>query len=291
MSDIKKEEKRSPLSCAGNHMLPREGVQNIAGHILDVKGAEFWLQNIPISHQEAVKILTRDLPENIQIQITLTQEGAGEISIEKNGVFTEEKSTFSILKKEWQAGMLWIEPTYRGSGLGRHLLRNQLEYFYICGIQRLNIVAACIGSYAWARQGFLPDDVLSKDFKESTQEKILKRWDLLQTFLDEKDKAILNRALEFKDPHDMWTIADCKKDIANRLCAAFNIAIGIEKHKLQRLFMEIEYDWKQGGDLTLGKAILTSVGWIGHLDMGDKEQVERAGKYVGGWKYVKEPGT
>src|SRR4029077_9897507 len=111
----------------------------------------------------------------------------------------------------------------RRHGLGRIIRRNLVEFYRLCGVHSFDIHAGYSGGgYAWARFGDLPDSVRNPDFHSQTKKPVNDRYKFLRPHLGKHDRAMLDDAVAFHDPHDVWRIADCETDISPALRPLFN---------------------------------------------------------------------
>jgi hypothetical protein len=102
---------------------------------LVITGDEFWNKYIPLSHEQAIEILTRDLPPETEVRITLEADGKGLIAMRAKGIFDEsynncEKRHFNLKEGTLGDGNFTVNKAHQGSGVGRHVLRNEMEFFY-----------------------------------------------------------------------------------------------------------------------------------------------------------------
>lgn len=100
---------------------------------------------------------------------------------------------------------LEIEPPFRGKGIGTILARNCHEVARELRLARLLVTAVDIGSYVWARAGFLPT-------AESWQSnnclgQILSCLDLISD-LGWRDRNLIYSRLKPEDPEGLWFVSD-----------------------------------------------------------------------------------
>jgi GNAT superfamily N-acetyltransferase len=155
-----------------------------------------------------------------------------------------------------QHGALMLSPEFEGQGLGRDILRANIDYYRQLGLSRVDVNAALDrGGYVWARYGFVP-----------TQE----AWDALRPVLRAKvGEPSLNLApaerqatldlLESPDPRTIWHIADDRTPTV------------IDGQPL--MFRD--------KPVPLGNHLLSGNGWEGSLDLKDQATLERFYNYVG----------
>lgn len=241
-----------------------------------------WQQYVPMTREQAMEILKRDLPPEAEIDLKVRRNGSGSISISARGI--DESRTFDLKKGVVYSGCMEVTGAHKGKSIGRHIMRNEIEFFSACGAEKYKIYAALsAGGYTWARLGFLPDNI------DYLKEGVEDRYKILKTLLDDQEKNLMQDVLEFSDARDIWRLADTRIDLAPRLRDIFKKAADGDKtakRKCEKI-SEIDYPIKDeldgGKPQPVGRLLLAGITWYGHLNFKDKEQMERAGQYVGGW--------
>lgn len=251
-----------------------------------------WERYIPMTKEEAINVLKRDLPSEAEVTITVNENGSGLIRIDGAGI--DEARTFNFEKGVIYCGHMVVD--YKNKGIGRHIMRNEIEFFAICGMKRFEIYAALsAGGYAWARLGFLPDSC------EKIREEVRERFKDIKSLLNRRSRRTINSILEFKSPTDIWRLADYQLDLTVRLTKVFekancghkNAKKACKKISTNNKTEEKEYkktmieSFEKGAVQPLGRVLLAGTSWGGHIDFDNKQQMERVGQYVGGWHILK----
>jgi len=167
---------------------------------------------------------------------------------------------------------LYVDPIARG--LGRHIMRNSMEWYEKIGVSKIHIPdATSNGSYAWARYGFTPnqgawDNVRNKITAVMGPGRISEEpWGaagdphITRQILDALSPEDRNRLLTIladPDPKAMWKLAD--------------LDLEIDLGALD--------DPRLTGTTTLGRLLLYRNRWQGDLELEDDEAMARFWKYV-----------
>jgi len=250
----------------------------------------YWEHYTGMPAAQAVAILRRDMPADTRIAITTKADGTGSIQIYADGQI-DDSQEFDLQRQRLGHGELTVED--QGKGLGRYVLRNEIELFRACGFPGFNMHAGFeAGGYAWARFGFLPTNLE----RATLREPIARRYALVRDLLDSNDRALLDRVAKIEKPADVWTLADADTDIGPQL-QALRTGDGPAQDQYNRIMYAIQktgYDGiKVVGDLRrrldagqsvyLGRLLLSGTDWAGYLDFSNQAQMERVGRYIGGW--------
>lgn len=254
----------------------------------------FWNQNIPLTLKTAAQILTRGVPRGIDIGIRFLEKEDGYPCLDFSSSFLfGDKRYFEPSRARVLPGV--IKVFEREAGLGRILMRNEIEFFHACGFRTFDIEAGMgAGGYTWARMGFLPGNVNSSDFEERTREKVRSRFNLLARILTPHEKAKIKAVIALRQPTDVWKVADLDSDLAPRLRDVFEergmffnqLAEEYYRLKWPETWEGIEEAVNKGRKLTLGRMLLAGAFWKGTLDMNDSTQMQRVADYSGGFKYI-----
>jgi hypothetical protein len=269
----------------------------IGRHALAVDSAH-WDEWVPMTQKEALALLTRDLPKNTSVYLKILGNGTGTIALKARGQFANERS-FDLGAKEWDQGTTRVNN--QSHGYGRTILRNEMEFFHACGVRKFEIHAGWeSGGYTWARLGFLPRIRLD-GFKDYTRDEIKKRFEAVKSLLPKAECDKLKNAVGVRRAKDLWYLADRRTDIGPRLKEVFTTARDKPENaqtakKLDDAFSSGEladYATKQFGQIKdlaakgkpvpLGRFLLGATDWVGTINTADREQMQRVGKYVGGW--------
>lgn len=231
--------------------------------------ASAWERHTGISEEDTVEILAKDLPHGISIHLQFKEdENRGVIRmIDTAGPVEIELRSFNMNTMTAAPGD--IKVIDQGQGVGRKILRNELEFFAACGIQKFQIYASSeAGGYVWARFGFLPSNPKTGELKEDLEW----RFGLIEPLLNPDEAKQLKKLIELKKPQDLWQLADMRVNMTPRLG---NIA----NKTLQQLCDRLELP----AIMPLGRLLLTGSNWDGYIDLKNKEQMARVERYVGGW--------
>ena len=259
-----------------------------------------WNKFIPLTPKKALEILTRDVPKDVKVTLTMDEDGKGEIRFTGPGI-DDFYASFDLKKHEHKAEMSFVYKKDRGNGLGRKITRNEIEFFQACGVKKFRVYAgSTTGGYMWARFGYLPDDLKDSEF-ESDKESIQARYALLRPLLTREERKDLDQAVKLQTKKDMWRIADARIDIGARLKDQFNKAAGLDEwQKVMEDGYEDEAKTEYGGDtahaleqwvdngkpVLVGRLLLSGTHWDGTISLSNREQMERVEKFTGGFRYL-----
>ncbi|HTK85732.1 MAG TPA: hypothetical protein VL625_11685 [Patescibacteria group bacterium] len=239
-----------------------------------------------MSREQAEEILKRDMPQDTRVSIDVDESGYGNIAIKSEDI--DESRTFNLDEHLLNSGFMELSRDgAKGKGLGRHIMRNEIEFFRACGVKRFHIYAALSnGGYTWARLGFLPENTI--EFR-NMKDKVRARLEILAPVLVEDEKKELEDIAQFNSAKDIWRLADSKIDLRQRLIDCFTKAADgdISARRLKSDLIEMHDDIVQltrsKKDLLIGRVLLTGTSWYGNIDFDNAEQMARVEKYVGGW--------
>lgn len=248
-------------------------------------GKRAWEEHVPMTKAKAERMLKRGLPRGTEVSIKVDGEGQGKLSMDASYIGEVSKS-FDLDKKVAYSGYMQLEKT--GKGLGRKIMRNQIEFFIASGCEKLEMHAGLnAGGYTWARLGFLPYDKgeHKDDFRELRQE-VRAKYKKLEPLLDAREKERMGEILKFKDAKAVWKLADSRIDLGKRLRDVFKAAANDDRRaiKLQeKLSSVVDSDDVQGDrPQPIGRLLLAGTYWEGELDFSNKAQMKRVSDYVGG---------
>lgn len=263
-----------------------EHIQNFFCDLFRIESDRIWNTYVPMSRDEAKKILAQDLPRGVKIDISINRNGRGNVHMAGKGIY--EERPFDLGKKVVNTG--YMELSKQDKGIGRNIMRNEIEFFSACGANKYKIYAALeAGGYAWARFGFLPE--YPGDIKDT----VTSRFNRLKPIMRKKELDVLQHIIDFDTPKDIWDLADLPIDLAPRLRKIFKDAAKGEKDAkiLRKKLLKIPYVTKSlfnkkalNEPQNLGRVLLARSEWDGYLDFTDNEQMARVEKYVGGWKKI-----
>lgn len=149
-----------------------------------------------------------------------------------------------------------IHEEFQGHGLSKRALAAHVNLYKKLGVSKVEVGAnISVGSYAWAKYGFVPADSgkargLALRLKTKLQNLIAnKRLPPTWTEAEVKHVFSLISALEGGDARALWRIADIAKPVE--------------------------------GTTSMGKFLLLNDSWFGVLDLSDAEAMARLEAYVG----------
>jgi hypothetical protein len=126
---------------------------------------------------------------------------------------------------------------------------NQIDLYRKMGIEKVNMNANIdVGSYAWAKYGWLPKDWPNTAWSLQTRLKHLAR------SLDPTQVQDIEALLSNPDPHSIWALSDIRDPWQHP-------------------------HWDPDIN-TVGKAMLAGGKWDGTLSLTDARQMERFNDYV-----------
>lgn len=237
-----------------------------------------WNNYVPLSPKTAFEMLTRELPQGTQVEFRrMDIHGGGYLKIfkydeENGGDLLSDLRDFDLLAREAGMGFVEVAPQAQGRGLGRRLMRNQIEFFHACGVRRFNIYASNNnGGYTWARMGFLPQEPAEEDSYSGVRRKVEGELAVLAPVIGRRWGARVRDLLRFEKETDLWALADLDLDLAP--------LVGARK--------DFRGMVRAGEALPLGRVLLSGTDWDGTLDLRDARQMARVEKYCGGFAFIK----
>lgn len=238
-----------------------------------------------MSRAEAERILRTDLPADMTVRINVDSSGHGEISIFNDDI--SDKRTFDLSDKLCYEGMMLA--ARQNTGLGRTVMRNEIEFLAACGVETFHIRASSdAGAYTWARFGFL-----LQPYVRDIQKEVRHRFEAIKPLLTADEIAALSDKMAFKNPTDLWDIADSRIDIAPRLSKLFHDAAHDKQsarayNRIKNL-PSLKGKWSVAARagapvMPSGRVLLAKGHWYGILDTNNAQQMDRVAAYAGGWK-------
>ncbi|HTK85660.1 MAG TPA: hypothetical protein VL625_11315 [Patescibacteria group bacterium] len=236
-----------------------------------------------MTREQAEEILKRDMPLDTTVSLTVREDGRGRIAIKSKDI--DESRSFNLVDHALHSGCMELNSDgAKGKGLGRHIMRNEIEFFRACGVKKFNIYAALTnGGYTWARLGFVPESTAG--FAGTVKTRVEKLSPLLTT----EEKETLADIAKFRSTKDIWRLADLKVDMRERLTSVFKKAAEGDVQAryltsaIEDMNGDIETQLRSKKELMIGRLLLTGTSWDGNLFFDDKEQMARVENYVGGW--------
>ena len=137
-------------------------VQSASGGI--VEDETHVIQNTSMTAVQAYTVLTKNLPGNVYVTFAESNDADDKIGMgvdmhaDQDGEpLFHYKGFFNSAEEGHLEGDLSVSKDTRGRGLGRSILKNQIELMAITGRKSFSFDAGeDAGGYAWARMGFLP---------------------------------------------------------------------------------------------------------------------------------------
>lgn len=254
---------------------------------------ELWEATLSIPADLAGAILTRDLPSGTKLACQLaTVEGApvrnGQLVTDLQHESFSYIQNFDLTTGTTSSGLIKVKEDRQYAGLGRTLLRNEIEFAHAAGLKTFNIVAAeTAGAYTWARFGFLPST--ASLMLGGLPAEVGRRFDLVKNLLTPDESRNVIPWSRMLRPKDIWHVAGNALDLAPRLREKFNQLSTLcreEREFYEEMQAKFGRRIDHGKPVTLGQVLLAEQTWAGFLDLTNSEQMKRAGDYAGGWKYI-----
>lgn len=237
----------------------------------------------------AAAILIRDLPGDPDPSVFI--EGR-EGRLYLHGMGYSDGRRFDLLTRTVHAGDLHVWSHTQRSGLGRTIMRNQIEFFHAAGFDHFRIQAAReAGAYSWPRMGFLPEMPIAADFLQDLQH----RFAVAALMMSAEEKSAMAQLIQLNEAEDVWKISDQATDMTPRLRSFFNHSAqysdgraldGRGREIANTLKILFHNRIKDEKPVSLGQVMLCALSFPAVLDFHNVAQMKRAGAYVGGWKYI-----
>jgi hypothetical protein len=244
-----------------------------------------WQEHMPMPKEKAERMLRRGLPRGTKVELDMDSDGHGSLEL-KGGYIDQVTKDFDLSSKTAHSGYMKLDRT--GHGIGRKIMRNQIEFFIASGCEKLEMNAGLnAGGYTWARLGFLPYDKgeHKDDFRELRND-VRSRYKKIEPLLDAGEKARMAEILKFKDAKAVWKLADSRIDLGKRLRDVFAAAANDDRQaqKLEEKLQPLvdSDDVKDNKPQPIGRLLLAGTYWEGELDFNNKAQMKRVSDYVGG---------
>lgn len=274
------------------------------GNLVCNNGKE-WRNHIPFGYNIAHAILARDLGRDIKIQFFFYTDQkkvltpsiclidgdkrvqAAKIIISGKGF----KSDFYLNLSDGFsfAGATEVEEAYQGHGLGKHVMRNQIEFIHATGkFKSFHMTAAMsAGGYTWGKFGIEPTD-LNTD--PGLRNQIQQRHDVIRLLLAEDEVRELAPLIRPSCREDVWALSQSSIELGSRLRPVFSEAHASQS--LRRSFTEGVYNRMrarahEGLPVTAGQFHLAGTRWRGHVNLSDEAQLRRIAAYAGGFQSIK----
>jgi hypothetical protein len=248
-----------------------------------------WDHCFPVTPEEAYDILSRDLKGRPSVTM-LGKNGPSRVKLLINGDVFHDQRTLYLLQKKTSNGDFHVEGRARHTGIGRIVMRNQIEFYHAAGLRQMNIIAgSTAGGYVWARFGFLPEDQEADDFRVALNRKIEKNYLAIAHILKQEERLVVESILPLRRGKDIWRLADLRIDMSSRLRDIFYessrqpdfSSLGAVEHLALRFSARAQ----SGEGIPVAAVLLSQASWNGVLDFSNMAQMERAGRYVGGWSF------
>ena len=145
-----------------------------------------------------------------------------------------------------------IPASGQGHGTAKKFLSNSFAMYERSGVDEVKLHANIdVGSYAWAKYGFVPNQESWDKLRGELGHK------LLNLAMSDSDRMAVHSVLSNKDPHSIWLLSDC----------------------------DIQASLKEGYDSgytdKVGKLLLMNRHWRGAINLHDPLAMKRFHAYVG----------
>jgi GNAT superfamily N-acetyltransferase len=115
----------------------------------------------------------------------------------------EYTRTFQFEKKEAETNRLYLNDGETGKGIGKKMLAANVAMFQKLGIEKVRTSTDSVGGYAWAKYGYVPNNLL--EFSQGSG-----IYDRIDDIKDEDDRKWMTAIVEHEDPRAIWIMADSK---------------------------------------------------------------------------------
>ncbi len=151
-------------------------------------------------------------------------------------------------------GYLNVQPNARGTGAVPAMLSNQVDLYKKMGLSEVRLGANIdVGSYAWAKYGFVPKTQGDWDHLRG-RTGVGQDWQQMKPHVDPDQAEHVDRILSDPDPHAIWDLADVP--------------------------YKAPQGWGRDENTTIGKALLMNKSWSGKLDLNGADSMARFNDYV-----------
>lgn len=275
------------------------GLVYLSAEYDDQDQIDSWNDRVAFSPQQTRDILLRDLPDDISVNIYLDSYGNG--SFYYNGSAIQDvKCEFDLQKGISQEGDVYINDDDRAKGVGRIIVRNQIEFLKACGVECFKTYASSsMGGYVWARFGFLPND----DQLEELRQNLDRYFKGVKDLLTAEEIAEIEPLLSLENKEDIWKVAESKVDLQTRLHDIFdmcaNESVSDDKRHdaeyartiMGRALNTYAYNYirsgvEEGHSIKLACLLLMGTNWHGEIDAGNDDQMRQVDSYTGGFKHI-----
>jgi len=219
--------------------------------------------------EEFYSRMTKGLPRGTKLDLNLGEQGdlqfIGYRYKDEKGKFFFERT---ITEDVAYHAITVLDPALQGSGIAKTANGNLFRLYQEMDIKHIALDASDIGSYAWARAGFVPTH---KDWSNMRQE-ISNRLDFLQQHVPPHEKPLpdgcveaLRKALSSDDSKSFWSVVDekhsyCGTSLGKLLTLPANQLPG-------------HNPWPEG-------LLRNGTHWHGILNMNDPVSVQRMEAYL-----------
>jgi hypothetical protein len=250
---------------------------------------EAWNTHVPVDPALALQILTRDLPPVGSIEMCLLP-AAGYVDVKITAADFKDERRFNMSTARTGWGNIEVSNDRQNRGIGRRLMRNEIEFAHALGIKTFLILAgSSSGGYAWRAMGIKPTNMNSFDFDQYARQRAVKRYDAVKAVLNTDERKTVEPLLELSNDRQMEALIELDMNLSPRLNEIFNQA-SVRTREQQATITPITKNFseraKEGKKITVGQVLLAGTSWEGQLDLEDPVQMRRVGEYVGGWKYI-----
>ena len=222
--------------------------------------------------EEFYRRMTAGLPEGTNLIVVLNKDGTPK---QLGYGYADGNRAFDFVRKFDGAHVdhenAGVSASLQKEGISKTVNGHLFRLYQEIGIEKITMSAAFIGTYAWARVGFVPE----QDDWNKLRYQIGKRLDYLEQNPSPQEGPLpykyvdaLRGALKSDDPKNFWFIVDQGYPY-----------YGTSMGKLLTLDIE-DLPEKIPRDKKAKIAFLSCSGWLGSLDMKDPDCVQRFEAYI-----------
>lgn len=258
-------------------------------------------QIVKLSPHLIYQVLQRDLQGDLTAEMAIYEAGEELNTFLSIAGHHEDEEIFNDLRdydvkgQTVKPGNLSVSEKWQGQGIGRTVLRNQIELFALNGARFFEITAGNEnGASSWAKMIPLDEDRLP-DFEDELIDTIRLRIDLLES-LDVLPLDVISDARDyamFNASSDLKHLAEMDYDVFEEISSFFdphNDEITLTRSQAEQVAVEfgeqIRSASRQGEKLPLSRLLLAGTKWPGKLDLQDPGQMRNVEDYAGSFRYL-----
>lgn len=239
-----------------------------------------WAKRIDMCPNHAYEILTRDLPEQTRVSFSFsgTNSTLKMAAREPSGKLICADARNFLTNKVVSEGS--VENHTKGSGFGRILLRNEIDFFVHAGFKSMDFTCANKGQFTWAYSG-LPINLGYRGDNEEISSKLKNDFLEFEDYLPEETQGEVWPYLQLKDKYDLFRIArhpaSLPLDSRNEKTEAI-VEKYIDANASKKLYQKDI--WSGEHPVTVGRLLLSHI-WKSHLDLRNKDELEMLKQNLG----------